>query len=324
MTLDSREIYVSKRDAADAEALVDSFTGWLDFMRDQAKFSTDELASEALALEAAWEYLGGVYNDFHALHFHNLLRNDRFESRMPLVKAGLARLDEPEYSRTLAAALKVFQTNRQAWDVPRFVGGSEEYKRAQAMMKPADDAYCGLDRANDRRKLIADAILRLPTLRIVDEADLSQIRQQFLAASPVHAQEDAVEQGRRRAEEAANARRARTEKSLESVVAFAAEMLAEGAGFADVLTPPGERHVDEDGSTEMWFIMLRTKDRQAQMHRLIRSGGRFSLFDNNMATLKVSATEKDVERARQKLLQQVNPAVAAPSGFRRLFGRKGL
>jgi hypothetical protein len=320
--VDPREIYVTQSAISDPEALSEAFIGWLDFLRDDAKFPAHELAPEALEIEAAWEYLGGVYNDFHALHFHNLLRNGRFDEAVPMIRSGLHRLDSADYVENFDEAVRLYQANKPVWDIARFGGASDEYRRAKAVMKPADDRFCELDKTFGSRKVLAQAISRLPCLRIVADDELAAVRQKVRDQSPRYkaSQDEAAAREARRAYEDAEASRLRTEQSLKDIVAFAAEMLATGAGYTDVLTL-GERHLDDDGSTEMWHVMLRTKDRNTQMNCLVRSGGRFGLFDHSMTTLRYGATEKDLERARQKLLRQVSPE---QSVFRRLFGRKGV
>jgi hypothetical protein len=319
--VDPNEIYVGQSTVADSERLIEAFIGWLDFLRDDAKCPADEIAPEALEIEAAWEYLGGVYNDFHALHFHNLLRNGRFEEAVPTIRRGLQRLDAAEYAANFDAAVRLYEANKPVWDVARFGGASEEYLRAKAVMKPADDRFSELDATLGSRKVLARAVSQLPFLRIVADGELEDVRQKLRDGSPGHKnwREDAAAREARRADEEAEASRLRTQQSLKDIVAFAAEALATGAGYTDVLTL-GERHVDVDGSTEMWHVMLRTKDRNAQMNCLVRSGGRFGLFDHSMTKLRYGASEKELEQARQKLSRQAPPE---QSVFGRLFGRKG-
>jgi hypothetical protein len=320
--MDPRDIYVGQSAISDPEELIQAFVAWLDFLRDEAGISPERLAAEALELEAAWEHLAGVYNNHHALHLHNLLRNDRFETAIPLARRGLGRLAEAGYAENLDEAVRLYESDRHAWQVPRFAGGSDEYRRAQKVMKPADDRFMQLVSSNDPWKLVADAILKLPTFHAIGDDDLAALRQQILSDSQgdAQAQQDAVEKEARLAEEEVAASLARTQRALKDSVAFAAEMLATGAGYTDVLTL-GERHLEEDGS-ECWFVMLRTESRQAQMNRLVRKAGRFALFDNNMTTLRYSAAETDIELARQKLLGGSSHDPSPPSAFRRIFGRK--
>jgi len=317
-------ILVPQSAADDPEDLMFAVWDGLDFLRDEVKAAPADLPADVVELVEAADYLGGVYTNFHAIHFAN--RSDEI-GRLDVARRGLVRLGDAEWLAIFDQAMALFAANRALWEQP-MGNGTEAKRAAETLMKPADTRYAAHNPTEELNAFMGRALRDLPSVRIVPDDRLAELRDAMLKGSDGFAAAEAEKAAKaaKRAEEEAVASRIRTQNMLKHPVSYAAEALSKRLGFTDVMSPPGEADVSSDGSTEGWTIALRGHGNPAQFHTLARKRGIFFLL-NWQDEVIAQASESELERERLTRLGGSEPPRSAPprpTGFGRFFGRKGL
>lgn len=319
-------LYILRSAEGDKDEMVQGLYDWVNFLREEACFDSAELGLDVLQLYQAAGYHHNIYNDHHALYFHNLRRNDKLVATFPLIEGGLAQLSAGECLANFREACQRYHENSALWEVASFSGGSIAYSDARKVMADVDQRYMDLHKAHDLDRLIADAILRLPGLRFVSEADLHRARDVMLRSSPRRNERVAelIAQRERRQADEAKAEKLRVRRALNDPIDFATEALATMAGYTSVISMAEGEQTDDDGIvTHAWPVVLRLPDGGAQHNYLVKAHGKFALFDFRMESARAVVLERDIEKQRLKLLAQFDPpSPTPPSGFRRIFGTK--
>jgi len=315
-----KAVFIASSQASDMEDVYQAFLDWMN-MLEEAGYPVAQQSQEARAMLAATDYLAGVYDNFHALHLHNRLRNGNFEAHVAEARDGLGRLPDDGYVAILDEALKIFHDHRHAWD--NWPGGnSDEHRAAKALMAPADNRFTAIDNLKTWDD-VGRAILALPTVRIVSDEEWSHSRDALVAASPTASSKLAEKQARdaRRRDEMMRASEIRAQNALNDPVNFAADFLAKRAGYTDVYSV-GHRQVLEDSRSARWELALRTDDGQQQINWLVEFRNEFALFDYSFETVRARAPAADIERERRKRLGLAPDGPKPASPFGRIFGRK--
>lgn len=324
--IDPKHLYIPERVRPDRREVIQATFDWVNFLREEACFQNPALSEDVHALYHAAGYHYNVYNDFHALYFHNLIRNEKFEETIRLTAIGLGRIPVPDFLANCNEAIRIYRSNSDIW-TDSFSGSSPSYAAARSVMREVDQTYVRLLKSHDLEALIADSIVGLPNVRFVSEADYANAREIALRSCSRRNERvrEILAEREQRETEKKKAESARVRQSLDDDVEFAVEILATMAGYPSVISI-GEhsREQSDSGPVELWQVVLRTDAGVPQHNNLMRGHGKFALFDFQMKNVRGVVSESDVTERRKALLHQMTstPSALSKLGFGRVFGKK--
>lgn len=320
-------IYIPSRYGDDLGEVVLSLLDWVNFLREEVCFLSEDIPDDIRAIYHAAGYHYNVYRDFHALYFHNLIRNDKFSETMRLTVMGLSALTIPDYRDNCLEALQLYEDRKDVWEGATFSGDSQLYKTAQSIMKSVDDRYVAIHRVHDLERLISERILTQPNVHFVSDTDYSAVREAALRSCPRRnlVVQEILEQRTQREIDEAKAEALRVQRTLDNELEFATELLGKMAGYASViLIQKGDSDEWDGVLIQMWRVVLRMKDGAEQINNLVKGHGTYALFDFQMEKARATISEREVKKRRAAMLRQADRASAPLSRFSpmNIFGRK--